>query len=173
MVENNLLSLSYGKLKRKDIETTEGLLPKSFETYNIINEDDIVLRLIDLQNDHKSLRVGRAEERGIVTSAYVTITPYNTNDSKFLYYVLHTYDLIKGFYGMGNGVRQGLNWQEIKHLQIPWPNATTRQQITDYLDKELLKVNNTIFTMQNFLQVTKQYKESLIYGVVTGKQKTQ
>ena len=29
--ETNLLSLSYGKIKRKNIETTEGLLPASFE----------------------------------------------------------------------------------------------------------------------------------------------
>lgn len=36
--ETNLLSLSYGKVKRKDINTTEGLLPASFETYNIVQE---------------------------------------------------------------------------------------------------------------------------------------
>ena len=34
--EQNLLSLSYGKIKRKDINTNEGLLPASFENYNIV-----------------------------------------------------------------------------------------------------------------------------------------
>ena len=34
----NLLSLSYGKIKNKDINTTEGLLPASFDTYQIVNE---------------------------------------------------------------------------------------------------------------------------------------
>jgi len=34
--ENNLLSLSYGKIIRKNINATEGLLPESFEGYNII-----------------------------------------------------------------------------------------------------------------------------------------
>ena len=33
--ETNLLSLSYGAIKRKDINTNEGLLPQSFETYNV------------------------------------------------------------------------------------------------------------------------------------------
>ena len=69
--EKNLLSLSYGKIKRKNIETTDGLLPASFDNYNIIEENDIVLRLTDLQNDHTSLRVGRVTERGLITSAYV------------------------------------------------------------------------------------------------------
>ena len=71
--EKNLLSLRYGKVKRKSIDTVEGLLPESFDGYNIIEKDDIVLRLTDLQNDHTSLRVGLAEERGIITSAYFII----------------------------------------------------------------------------------------------------
>lgn len=79
LVEKNLLSLSYGKIKRKNIEKSEGLLPASFDGYNIIEENDIVLRLTDLQNDHTSLRVGRTTERGIITSAYVTIRPINSN----------------------------------------------------------------------------------------------
>lgn len=56
--EKNLLSLSYGKIKQKSIETVGGLLPDNFEGYNIIDRNDIVLRLTDLQNDQHSLRVG-------------------------------------------------------------------------------------------------------------------
>lgn len=56
--EQNLLSLSYGKVIRKDINTSEGLLPDSFNGYNIIEPGDIVLRLTDLQNDKRSLRTG-------------------------------------------------------------------------------------------------------------------
>ena len=32
--ENNLLSLSYGRIIRKNIETKEGLLPENFNSYN-------------------------------------------------------------------------------------------------------------------------------------------
>ena len=75
LAEQNLLSLSYGKIKRKDINTNDGLLPASFDGYNVIEAGDIVLRLTDLQNDHTSLRVGHATERGIITSAYTEL-PY-------------------------------------------------------------------------------------------------
>ena len=67
--EQNLLSLSYGKVIRKDINTSEGLLPDSFNGYNIIEPGDIVLRLTDLQNDKRSLRTGLVKEHGIITSA--------------------------------------------------------------------------------------------------------
>lgn len=95
--EKNLLSLSYGKIKRKDIDSPDGLLPASFDGYNIIEDGDIVLRLTDLQNDHTSLRVGLATERGIITSAYTTLRPIDTSNSKYLYYLLHAFDLKKDF----------------------------------------------------------------------------
>ena len=45
MIETNLLSLSYGRIKKRDINSGDGLLPESFEGYNIIETDDIVLRM--------------------------------------------------------------------------------------------------------------------------------
>lgn len=40
--EDNLLSLSYGRVIRKDINTSDGLLPESFNTYNIVEAGDII-----------------------------------------------------------------------------------------------------------------------------------
>ena len=71
LVEKNLLSLSYGRIIRKDLNTNFGLLPESFETYQIVKNGAIILRLTDLQNDQKSLRVGHVGENGIITSAYL------------------------------------------------------------------------------------------------------
>ena len=56
--ENNLLSLSYGKIIRKDINTSEGLLPSNYNGYNIVETGDIIIRPTDLQNDKRSLRTG-------------------------------------------------------------------------------------------------------------------
>lgn len=41
--EDNLLSLSYGRVIRKDINTNDGLLPESFNTYNIVEAGDIII----------------------------------------------------------------------------------------------------------------------------------
>ena len=169
MAETNLLSLSYGKVRRRDINATEGLLPESFEGYNIIEENDIVLRFTDLQNDQKSLRVGRATERGIITSAYTTIRPFDSEDSKFLYYALHSYDLKKGFYGMGAGVRQGLKWQEAKYIEIPWPDNQARTSICRFLDSKCVEIDKAIEAKLQIIGELKAYKKSLIWEVVTGK----
>lgn len=124
MVEDNLLSLSYGKIKREKINATEGLLLESFEGYNIIKKNDIVLRLIDLQNDHKSLRTGLATERGIITSAHLTIRNKSENLPEYLHYFLYVFDLAKKFYNVGaSGVRQSFNWDVIKTLKLLIPHV--------------------------------------------------
>ncbi len=52
MKEKTVLSLSYGRIVIKPPEKLHGLVPESFETYQIVNPGDIVLRTTDLQNDH-------------------------------------------------------------------------------------------------------------------------
>ncbi len=180
MQETNLLSLSYGNIKRRDINSSDGLLPESFEGYNIIEADDIVLRFTDLQNDHTSFRVGRATERGIITSAYTTVRPVDPSDSQFLYYALHAYDLRKGFYGMGSGVRQGLKWQEAKYIQLPWPPAEDRARVVAFLDEKCQAIDQALFAASGKVDVViqtknsiaddlKAFKQSLIFEVATGK----
>lgn len=167
--ENNLLSLSYGKIKRKNINTNDGLLPASFDGYNIISDGDIVLRLTDLQNDHTSLRVGRATEQGIITSAYTTLHPVDYDNSKYLYYILHSFDLKKGFYGMGSGVRQGLNYDEVKTLKVPLPPKATQQRIAEYLDSKCAQIDSIIEESKKSIEEYKAWKQSVIFEAVTGK----
>lgn len=165
--EKNLLSLSYGKIKRKDIDSPDGLLPASFDGYNIIEAGDIVLRLTDLQNDHTSLRVGLATERGIITSAYTTLRPIDTSNSKYLFYLLHAFDLKKGFYGMGSGVRQGLNYAEVKELRVVLPSQDEQNAIVRFLDNQCGQIDSVIEESKSSIAEYKKWKKSLISISVT------
>ena len=162
-----MLSLSYGKVKRKSIDTVEGLLPESFDGYNIIEKDDIVLRLTDLQNDHTSLRVGLAEERGIITSAYLTIRNRSNFCPKYLYYYLHSFDIAKGFYGMGAGVRQGLNWDGVKWLKILAPSVPEQERIAAFLDAECAEIDTVLEKTRASIEEYKKLKQAVITQAVT------
>ena len=165
--EKNLLSLSYGKIKRKDIDSPDGLLPASFDGYNIIEDGDIVLRLTDLQNDHTSLRVGLATERGIITSAYTTLRPIDKSNSKYLFYLLHAFDLKKGFYGMGSGVRQGLNYAEVKELRVVLPDQDEQDNIIRFLDDQCLQIDAMIAEAKISIDDYKMMRESVVFEAVT------
>lgn len=137
----NLLSLSYGKIIRKDINKTEGLLPSSFDTYQIVEPGNIVMRLTDLQNDHKSLRVGLVNEEGIITSAYVAMEVSKTINPDFFYLMLHSFDIKKVFYSMGGGLRQNLNYDGLRKLSIPIPPLDEQKKIVEFLSTKTSQID--------------------------------
>ena len=55
LTETTVLSLSYGHIVVKPPEKLHGLVPASFETYQIVEPGDIIVRPTDLQNDWNSL----------------------------------------------------------------------------------------------------------------------
>lgn len=167
--EKNLLSLSYGKLKRKDMETSFGLLPESFETYQIINEGNIILRLTDLQNDWTSLRVGLARERGIITSAYLCLRFSKQIYPTFAYYLLHTYDLRKVFYWLGSGLRSVMKFDDIKVLPFILPPLEEQKTIADYLEVKTAHIEKIVETIHLEIKKLQELRKTLINDVVTGK----
>lgn len=167
--EDNLLSLSYGRVIRKDINTSDGLLPESFNTYNIVEAGDIIIRPTDLQNDKRSLRTGLVKEHGIITSAYIALCPITKVDSRYFHFLLHAYDVMKVFYNMGNGVRQGLNYSEFSRLMVFEPPYDEQVSIANYLDAKCVEIDAIIGQKKEQLSTLESYKKSLIYEYVTGK----
>lgn len=165
--ESNLLSLSYGNIKRKDINTSEGLLPESFDNYNIIDKNDIVFRLTDLQNDKKSLRSALCKERGIITSAYVTIRKRGNINSSYFNYLFRVYDECKVFYGMGDGVRQGVNFDDLRKLDVLLPQQIQQQSIATYLDQKCGEIDELITLQEEMITKLQSYKQSVITEAVT------
>lgn len=170
MIEKNLLSLSYGRIKRKDIEMKEGLLPESFDGYNIVEKGDIVLRLTDLQNDKKSLRTGYVTERGIITSAYISLRPLCSVNSEYYRYLLHSYDLCKVFYTMGEGIRQSLKYDEIaKGINLPVFSLDEQTAICEKIHIVERKTDDAIKRQKDAITKLEEYRKSIIYNAVTGK----
>ena len=167
--EDNLLSLSYGRVIRKDINTNDGLLPESFNTYNIVEAGDIIIRPTDLQNDKRSLRTGLVKEHGIITSAYIDLCPLKQVDSRYFHFLLHAYDVMKVFYNMGNGVRQGLNYSEFSRLMVFEPPYEEQVAMADYLETKVTEIDAIIERKKEQMAVLDAYKSSLIFEYVTGK----
>lgn len=161
MREQNLLSLSYGEIVRKDIKSADGLLPASFETYQIVDPGMTILRFTDLQNDQRSLRSGLVKERGIITSAYVAINPFAMN-SRYFAYTMRAYDANKVFYSMGGGVRQGLNFDSIRRLPIPDLPYDEQCGIADYLDRETAQIDALVAKQEEFVKILQERRTATI-----------
>ena len=157
---NNLLSLSYGQIILKDIKGQNGLRPASYSTYHVIKPGILVLRLTDLQNDHKSLRVGLSNYTGIISPAYVCLETKEDIDSSFAYYLLTLYDSIyKKFYKMGNGLRQTLGFEELKELEIVFPKEKKEQE---EISRFLSKLDSNIQLHSSRIDKLKQIRKGLL-----------
>jgi type I restriction enzyme S subunit len=141
MREDNLLSLSYGRIINKDIAGAEGLLPESFETYQIVEPGNIVMRLTDLQNDKRSLRQGLVKERGIITSAYDALEVGKDQDPRFWAYALLALDLAKYYYSLGGGVRQSIKFADFPNDWIAVADLPTQKATADFLDRETARID--------------------------------
>ena len=167
LFENNLLTLSYGRIKNKDINTVNGLLPASFSGYQIVDKGDIVLRLLDLQNDKNSLRVGFVNESGIITSAYIGLKSKRNSCSKYYYHLFHFLDTIKHFYNCGGGVRQSMGFSELGKEKILIPSLQEQTLIANFLDFKLSKIDRFIRMKKALIKLLNEQKAGIINQAVT------
>lgn len=163
--ENNVLSLSYGNIKEKNIDSNKGLLPESFETYQIIEPNDIIFRFTDLQNDKRSLRSAISKFHGIITSAYISVKTEQNAD--FYHYLFRAYDLKKVFYAMGDGMRQSLKIDELNRMSVILPDISEQTAITAFLDKETAKIDRLIAKQSELITLLEEQKKAVISHAVT------
>ena len=129
---------------------------------------DVILRLTDLQNDKTSLRVGLVEERGIITSAYICLRFFDDKlQHRYAYYLLHGYDVLKVFYSLGDGVRQSMNFSDLKWLPVLLPPLLEQEAIARFLDHKTAQIDALIAKKEALLARLADKRTALISQAVT------
>jgi len=162
----NLLSLTLFGVLNKNMESHKGLRPSNYKTYQLFEKDDLVFKLIDLENV-KTSRVGLVHENGIMSPVYIRLEPNKNSHSKYNYY--YFYDLYKKeiFNFLGSGVRSSLSPSDLLEIEVPVPPLQEQQQISDYLDYKTLKIDTLIEKTQQKIELLKEQRTSLINTTVT------
>ena len=167
MKESTVLSLSYGKIVIKPEEKLVGLVPESFETYQLVEPSDIIIRCTDLQNDQTSLRTGLAKDKGIITSAYLNLKVKHGFESRFLHYYLHALDTIKVLYKFGSGLRQNLSYLDFKRLPVFTIPVDQQTLIANFLDQKTAQIDEAIAIKEQQIALLKERKQIIIQKAVT------
>jgi len=167
MKEKTVLSLSYGRIVIKPAEKLRGLVPESFETYQIVNPGDIVLRTTDLQNDHTSLRVGMVRDRGIITSAYLALRTSDGVSPEFGFQFLNVWDSSKAIYGYGSGLRQNLDFSHFKRMPVSFPPPSEQAAIVRLLDWANGRLEQAIRAKRKVIALLNEQKQAIIHRAVT------
>lgn len=160
------LALTLNGVIEKDIEQNFGLNPLDFRTYQIFNYDDLVFKLIDLDNINTS-RVGYVYKEGIMSSAYIRLTPNKKSYSKYFYYYYYSLYVKRVFNNIGTGVRSTLNVDELLSIKIPLPPIEEQKAIADFLDSKCKLIETFIEKKQKLITLLNEKKQALINECVT------
>lgn len=162
------IALTLNGVIKRPKDDSEGLQPKDFDTYQIIEKNDFVFKMIDLQNISTS-RVGLSPYTGLVSPAYLRFSPKNEleNTEYMKYYLMCLYyNCVFNNLG-GDGVRSSLSAKDMGQLMCPYPNDVTQDRIVTFLNTKCSKIDELIAIQEQEIEKLKAYKQSLITEVVT------
>ena len=163
----NLLSLTLNGVLNKDFQSTDGLRPENYNTYQIFQKDDLVFKMIDLENV-KTSRVGLVHEEGIMSPVYIRHEPIKEKiNSKFAYWFY--YDLYKKeiYNSIGSGVRSSLSSSDLLEIELPVPPLVEQKLISRYLDKKTSQIDSLVKKVHKKIDLLKEQRTSLINHYVT------
>ena len=61
--------------------------------------------------------------------------------------------------------------KQLKEIRLGLPPIKEQQKIVEFLDEETQKIDKTIYKEEKRIELLKEYKQSLISEVVTGKKR--
>lgn len=155
-----------GVLPRKK-DDSDGLQPKDFDTYQLLRKNELVFKLIDLQNVSTS-RVGLAHATGLVSPAYIVLHANEEILPAFAekFYLMMWYREI--FNSLGdNGVRSSLNVSDLLNIPVCYPKMEEQIFLTNYLDTKCSEIDATAEDIQKEIDLLEEYKKSVITEAVT------
>ena len=88
-------------------------------------------------------------------------------DKLFLYYLLTNEELYKRYGKLGTQLN--INSDIVGNMFIPLPPLPEQHQIVTYLDQKTQEIDTSIQTEEKKIEHLKEYRQSLISNVVTGK----
>ena len=165
--ENNRLSLTLKGVINRGINDNEGLNPLDFATYQKFTKNNLVFKLIDLENINTS-RVGIVHENGIMSSAYIRLISTNLSYPKYHYYLYYNWYLQNVFNSLGSGVRATMSSKDLLNLVVPIPPLSEQKAIANYLDNKTAKIQKFIKNKTRLVELLKEKRQALIDAMVSG-----
>lgn len=160
-----VLSLSINGVIFRNMASGAGKQHSDLGTYQIIRPNSIVLCLFDM--DVTPRIVGHSDKTGIITSAYINISPKQKVNSKYYYYYFLLQDFNKYLFSQGTGIRTTLTRSQFGALKIALPTHEEQTAIAKFLDYKLSKVNRFIHKKKQLIKLLNEQKTAIINQAVT------
>ena len=126
---SNALQFKMGKIIAKPQKWDEDETNETYSAYTVVHPNTIMINGLNLEFDFVTQRVARVECNGIITSAYIALSPRDDINAEYICYLLKSYDACRAFHSMGRGLRKILSYSELKNKPIVVPPLAEQERI--------------------------------------------
>lgn len=163
-----ILKLARSGVQIRDISSNEGQLAESYEDYNPVAPEDLLLNPMDL---YSGANCNMSEISGVISPAYVNLRKRTEINSKFFDYFFKCQYWTMAMFAHGKGIsfdnRWTINADTILNYEIPLPPYDIQNSIVEAIKMGIAKVDKLIEIQQAQIEKLKEYKQSVITEAVT------
>lgn len=164
-----LLSLTTSGVKTKDINSPDGKLPATFETYQLVDDDQLVMCLFDM--DQSAVFAGKSPYNGMISPAYVVLTCKEQMKPEFADYWFSYIFIGRKFAYYAKNIRYTMGWDDFSQMLIPVPPREEQERIVSFLDAETAKIDHLIAKQRELNNLTTSrlqvWREHAFWGGAT------
>ena len=155
-----LLSLTTNGVKEKNIDNPNGKLPESFETYQLVNKNNIVMCLFDL--DCSAVFSGISNYNGMISPAYKILNCKESINPRFAGYFFNYIGYDRKYTHYSKNIRYTLSYEEFSFLPMIFPPVEEQIKISNYLDNKCAIIDEQIENNKKSIELLEVYKKCLI-----------
>jgi type I restriction enzyme S subunit len=163
-------NIDRGKITLDKVEFVE----EPFEDSHLLNEGDFLFNTRNSIDLVGKVCIWRNElEKSIYNSNILRIIFKKDIDVEFMNYLFNSKSILDVLRLISKGTTSvsGIYYKDLSKIKIPIPSISEQQQIVSYLDEQTQLIDKTISIEEKRIELLKEYRQSLISEVVTGKRK--
>lgn len=163
--DTQLLSLTKSGIVEKNINDGGGKQPESFETYQYVEKDDIVLCLFDI--DVSAVFSDRSKYDGMISSAYRVIKCTNAILSVYAKWWFDAVNIGRYYLIYTKSLRKTIDADGFGNILTVVPPLSEQQAIADYLDETCSQIDEIIAEAKASIDEYKELRIAAVNDAVT------
>ena len=160
----DIISLTMNGVIKRDL-TAGGKMPTSFDGYQYVKPNDLLLCLFDI--DVTPRCVGVVKDYGVTSPAYSRFVMHDGYYNAYYDYLLRAIDDDKVFVHLSKNLRSSLTESDFGAIKTCVPSLAEQEHIAAFLDAECAEIDAVLEKTRASIEEYKKLKQAVITQAVT------
>ena len=160
----DIISLTMNGVIKRDL-TAGGKMPTSFDGYQYVKPNDLLLCLFDI--DVTPRCVGVVKDYGVTSPAYSRFVMHDGYYNAYYDYLLRAIDDDKVFVHLSKNLRSSLTESDFGAIKTCVPSLAEQKRIVTFLDAQCAEIDAVLEKTRASIEEYKKLKQAVITQAVT------